>query len=782
MPKLFVIMPYGARSAQQAPGGLIDFDMIYRDLIRPATIVAGWDVLRIDELAEPGQISNQYLREILFADLVLADISISNANVFYELGIRQAISTGGSVLIAYQGTTIPFDLSSQRVLFYSLELDEDLKKAREEIRRYLTDYLPTEHGNPVRLFLEKIGATTSPMRDVAAFERELNGRIERSHTVDQLIAVWQWARNLSPLPVGSLLTLAERLSDSNEWLTASNALSMAAQQNPDDFEIHRKLGWYLQQLGPKHDAEALKEYERALALNPQDPETLGMMGGRLKRAGRYSEAVNYYREAIRHSPNNLYNLINLACLSILSDPANPQDGIHRYEDLIRRLEEKGSVKPDMWTELVLGEAYFATGESVQAEAHFLAAIQLASSPKSLESAARQLDLLASAGFRAVEASRLASLLRRERSVEIATQGLKIETKEPNLPILIHISDLHFGSLLKDGKKQDMHRFHDGENSQRLSQHLYEEISSARSRLRGNLHRLHLIVSGDLTSNGSSQEFDEARLCLEEICARLPLSKDRVHIIPGNHDVNWKFAAADPNFRFYPYFQFLGQFYGEEILERKFPFMRSRKMPNQQPKPNEIVLIDYDDALRLLVIGLNSCIFETEQHHYGFVGERQLRAVRDHLDEMNVPRDAFRLALIHHHLHPFPELLDPRDEQEVWLDLSTIRDAGRVESFLEKLRFDLVLHGHKHKPLLRETLMYDRKPFEQDPRQLIVCGAGSVSCSSLQLEHGEANHYEIVEVMQTPRREGAKFLRVEWRVLPYVAGAEWQTAENWDLLG
>jgi hypothetical protein len=36
---------------------------------------------------------------------------------------------------------------------------------------------------------------------------------------------------------------------------------------------------------------------------------------------------------------------------------------------------------------------------------------------------------------------------------------------------------------------------------------------------------------------------------------------------------------------------------------------------------------------------------------------------------------------------------------------TIRDAGLVERRLEKLGFDLVLHGHKHKPQLRETLVH-----------------------------------------------------------------------------
>jgi hypothetical protein len=128
------------------------------------------------------------------------------------------------------------------------------------------------------------------------------------------------------------------------------------------------------------------------------------------------------------------------------------------------------------------------------------------------------------------------------------------------------------------------------------------------------------------------------------------------------------------------------------------------------------------------------------------------------------------------------MLSPRGNQEVWLDVSTIRDAGHVERYLEKMGFDLVLHGHKHKPQMRETLVRDPDPtlLKAEPRRLIVCGAGSVSCT--ELEHNESNHYEVLEIRQIPRREGAEFLRVEWRVLPVTPGAEWTTSKAWDLLG
>ena len=75
MPRLFVIMPFGVRELP-ADGAPLDFDAVYHDLIRPAAQEAGWEPLRIDELAQPGVITDQYLRELYAADLVLADVSM----------------------------------------------------------------------------------------------------------------------------------------------------------------------------------------------------------------------------------------------------------------------------------------------------------------------------------------------------------------------------------------------------------------------------------------------------------------------------------------------------------------------------------------------------------------------------------------------------------------------------------------------------------------------------------------------------------------------------------
>jgi len=788
MPRLFVIMPFGKREVPHAPSNLVDFNSVYNDLIRPAGLRSGWEVRRIDEVAEPGAISDHYLRELYSADLVLADISLPNGNVYYELGIRHGVASGGAVLIALASTPIPFDLSGQRVIFYDAAPSAwDISTT--QITQMLRGWSPAAESNPVRAFLEKIAATTSPAVDIAAFETELRARVDRARTLDQLVAVWMYIRNLKPLPVGPLLTLGDRLAEAEEWELASDVLNAAVTQKPNDFEIHRKIGWCLQFAGPSHDQQCIEAFQNALRLNPNDPETLGMMGGRAKRLEKYDQAAEYYAAAARISPNSSYIRVNEAALNILSQPDAPNRGLDLYRDLRERLERSQAAAADEWTEVVIAECWFATGDIGRARRHYQAAMKSATSTKSIRSAERQLELFAKVGFRRSEAELLIVLLQgggevpppRTVPVRTALTSNHETLAVPDAhPVLIHLSDIHFGSVTKDGKAKSMHRFYDGENSQPLAKHLEDEFVKAGRHFDFAPHRLHLIVSGDLVYTGIDEEYEQALNFMRRTTAALQISPRNVHLIPGNHDISWHLAKHNKNYRFDAYLKFLTEFYGLDLLREKYPLISWPVSLTSRPAAHEILSISYHPESRLLVAGLNSCVYETEQHHYGFVGERQLNSLRKLLSSVPADSNTTRIALIHHHLHPFPELLEDRDGGEIWVDVSTIRDAGLVERSLERVGFDLVLHGHKHKAQLRETLVQESDPAKGQLRRLIVSGAGTVSC--VELEPNTPNQYEVIEIPGAPRAAGTEFLRIEWRILPVEPGAEWTTMKSWSILG
>jgi 3',5'-cyclic AMP phosphodiesterase CpdA/Tfp pilus assembly protein PilF len=791
MPKLFVIMPFGERQAAPQHGVTkLNFEHIYPTLIRGAGEDALWEVLRIDEVHAPGNITDQYLSELFAADLVVADISIPNGNVYYELGIRQAISSGGTVLIACKGTPIPFDLNQQRVLFYEPS-DEGLLQARAKLALAIRSHqLPGT--NPIRTFLEKLGLTSSPAQDTTAFEQEFRGRIERAKNAEQLIAVWHWAQHLSPLPAPPLLNLAERLSQAGEWATSVEVLRRAVQVRPQDFEINRQLGWHLRNLGPDSWNEAFSYFENALRLNPDDPETLGMAGGLRKRQQRYAEALQFYTKGATLSPRSTYMRVNEAALAILADPTRSDRGVGLYKQLIESIRNDSSLASDAWADLVLAEAYFAIGDNPLARQHIEQALQTAATPNSLRSLQEQIQLLGEAGYRTSEAKTLTDWVSEFLSNynQRTPTALQVSHRAPaptppiaSLPVFIHLSDIHFGKRPgKNGLPEEMHRFFESDWNKSLSEHLHDEFSAPDSHFKNIARdRFHLIISGDLTYTAEPNEFTRVLEFLEQVCGTLKIPKERVLLVPGNHDVHWPSAKMDLARRFDHYIVFLVRFYGEELFRKRYPLLKwTLRVDDPRPKPNELIALYPGDGFTL--VGLNSCVYETDQNHYGFIGGRQLDHVSKLLAE-HAPTQKVRIAVMHHHLHPFPEaLMPPTHEGEVWQDLSTIRDAGLVERRLERLGFDLVLHGHKHKAQIRETLVRDRSEPLIKLSRLFVLGAGSTGVSEAELHHNDANHYELIELLQTPRVENAAFLRLEWRELALTPGAEWATSGEWILVG
>ena len=104
----FVAMPFGIKEQ-------IDFNRVYGELIKPALEGAGFEVFRADEEMRAGDIRTDMFQELLMADLVVADLSIDNPNVWYELGVRHALRARGVIGIMCRRDYMPFDVYTDRV-------------------------------------------------------------------------------------------------------------------------------------------------------------------------------------------------------------------------------------------------------------------------------------------------------------------------------------------------------------------------------------------------------------------------------------------------------------------------------------------------------------------------------------------------------------------------------------------------------------------------------------------------------------------------------------------
>src|SRR5262245_6497221 len=106
--RCFVIMPFDPA-----------YDDIFEYGIRRALAKRGIESFRMDQV--PGSINliEQMIRHLCEADLIVADLTGANANVLYELGVAHAAGASRqAVLIAENGSEVPFDLAPYKVVYY----------------------------------------------------------------------------------------------------------------------------------------------------------------------------------------------------------------------------------------------------------------------------------------------------------------------------------------------------------------------------------------------------------------------------------------------------------------------------------------------------------------------------------------------------------------------------------------------------------------------------------------------------------------------------------------
>ena len=84
--KCLVIGPYGERESDARKWS----DWVLKEIVQPAAKEFGYDAIRTIDDPRPGAITKRIMRDLHTADLVVADLTWSNPNVYYELALRHA--------------------------------------------------------------------------------------------------------------------------------------------------------------------------------------------------------------------------------------------------------------------------------------------------------------------------------------------------------------------------------------------------------------------------------------------------------------------------------------------------------------------------------------------------------------------------------------------------------------------------------------------------------------------------------------------------------------------
>lgn len=101
-------------------------------MIRPAVTIYGYEPIRADHIAKPGLITFQIIEHLTEDELVIADLTGRNPNVYYELAIRH-YSNKPYIQIKETTETLPFDIENMR----TIDVDYRFVKSMEKCKQYI---------------------------------------------------------------------------------------------------------------------------------------------------------------------------------------------------------------------------------------------------------------------------------------------------------------------------------------------------------------------------------------------------------------------------------------------------------------------------------------------------------------------------------------------------------------------------------------------------------------------------------------------------------------------
>lgn len=142
--KAFVIMPFEEQ-----------FDQIYELFISEALDNAGFEFEKADDIKSQQNILKDIIDGISKSDLIIADLSKPNPNVYYELGLAHALNKP-VISLTQDISLLPFDLKSYRVIEYDIHF-ATMKSAKKEFKELLEGFKKREisFSNPITDFIEK---------------------------------------------------------------------------------------------------------------------------------------------------------------------------------------------------------------------------------------------------------------------------------------------------------------------------------------------------------------------------------------------------------------------------------------------------------------------------------------------------------------------------------------------------------------------------------------------------------------------------------------------------
>lgn len=160
MRKCFIISPIGKENSETRKNA----DKVFKHIISPVCQKCGFEPVRVDQINQSDEITQTIIDMILSSDLVIADMSEHNPNVFFEIGYRAC--TGKPIIhIKSKNDTIPFDIANIRAFDYDLSdldsVDEIRNRLEQTVNAFQFDKISATVENTANLSSDNANIITT---------------------------------------------------------------------------------------------------------------------------------------------------------------------------------------------------------------------------------------------------------------------------------------------------------------------------------------------------------------------------------------------------------------------------------------------------------------------------------------------------------------------------------------------------------------------------------------------------------------------------------------------
>jgi len=404
-PICFMVMPYGKRETRLARPGAptgaatdapvqVDFDGLWHGAFKPLLEELGYLAVRADQ--DLGAlIIHEMLARLALSDLVLADITMPNANVYYEIGVRHAARETGCVLIAAEGSRATFDIDQMRAVRYPLDptglTDAGAAQIRDTLKESvraravgqsplyeLLPGFPSKVDKSVAKRFEQFVSDLSDFQVEARAAREALGSDRKARA----LAVRDRYGAMDPPVAAVALELILLLRDLTDWKTTLDYVETLPKPIAELPLVREQRCLAESELGdPARAIAALKELVR---LAGDSSERQGLIAGRYKRLmrdasqpGREAEhsryldlAIEHYAAGMRLDLNDYFPSCNLPRLLRLRGRKGDEDRARAAAYVARTACERARERDasDEWLRPTLLGAAFDAGDAGAAQA------------------------------------------------------------------------------------------------------------------------------------------------------------------------------------------------------------------------------------------------------------------------------------------------------------------------------------------------------------------------------------------------------------------------------